>query len=107
MKNEKSGICLLINNEEFQISKDTRTGCIKDEERLKTLFEKLHFEVLEPKRNRSKREIFDIDFVDFIKRLEENETKYDAMVLIIMSHGKKDAIIDRENNEIKVIPFFK
>ena len=108
MKNKISGLCSIINNEEFKSeanNKKVRTGSNKDVERLERLFNKLSFEV-EIKLNRSKRLILETDLVEFIKKVKENETQYDAMVLIIMSHGKKDVIFGIDNREIKVLSYW-
>ena len=110
MKNEISGLCLIINNEEFKTyvtanNEEIRTGSNRDVERLEQLFKKLNFQV-EIKRNRSKDEMLKSDFVELIKRIKRNDTKFDAMVLVIMSHGKKDVIYDRDNKKIEVIIYY-
>ena len=104
MNNNPTGLCLIINNEEFDDM--LRTGSMLDVIRLKKLFSKLNFEVHES-HNRSKKEILKEDLVKFINAIDE---KHDALVLIIMSHGTSDKngdkIYDKDNNPFLVNYFF-
>jgi hypothetical protein len=93
MKNNLTGPCLIINNQDFDIQEgtlSTRTGAKVDDDRFEKLFKKLNFEILKNKilSNRTKNQIMKEDLKEFIDEIKKNEEKYDALVLIIMTHGK-------------------
>ena len=97
------GLCLIINNEHFydsdgnEILNLRRNGTAMDASRLKTLFEKLHFSVeifvdLDEKSMRSK-----INY--YADKSGKNSDAYDAICLIILSHGTDGYLygVDNEN----------
>ena len=104
MKNKLTGQCLIINNEYFDKKGNlsTRTGAKIDEDRFEKLFKKLNFEVKKIS-NSSKDKILKVDLKDFIDEISENEEKYDALVLIIMSHGTSgDKLYGSDNKSFQV-----
>ena len=108
MKNDPTGLCLIINNSQFKImNKDSfddkyRAGSAKDVARLEQLFTKLKFTV-DVRLNRTRDQILKQDFAEFIERLNKNKESFDALVLIIMSHGSSnDKIYDIDNYPIEV-----
>ena len=109
MEKEISGLCMIINNEDFKIKgslkEKIRTGSEVDAKRLESLFRQLNFEVEPTKQNRNSMEMRE-DLKEFKDKIKNNENNYDAMVLIIMSHGKKkhgkDVIFSIDNIGIDV-----
>jgi hypothetical protein len=108
MKNNLTGPCLIINNQDFDIQEgnlSTRTGAKIDEDRFEKLFKKLNFEIFKNKilSNRTKNQIMKEDLKEFIDEIKKNEEKYDALVLIIMTHGKSgDQLYGSDNQIFKV-----
>ena len=95
---------MIINQVKFQ--KDgNRNGSENDVDRLKLLFGLLNYEVLEPEKDLDENDLmktFD-NFVTYI-----NNSSYNSLVLVIMSHGSRDEenrdyIIDKKGNKIYVI----
>ena len=109
MEKEISGLCMIINNEDFKIKgslkEKIRTGSEVDAKRLESLFRQLNFEVEQTKQNRNLTDMRE-DLNEFKEKIKNNENNYDAMVLIIMSHGKKkngkDVIFSIDNIGIDV-----
>lgn len=103
MTSEPRGICLIINNEHFydndqnEIQDLRRYGTDLDASRLKSLFEKLKFQIqfeydLTETELKNKIQLFAIE-------LDRNGYQYDAACLIILSHGTDGYIygVDFEN----------
>lgn len=93
------GLCLIINNLEFQKESLNRHGGEYDEEMLSDLFSKLSFEV-HVKNDLKYNEILDTA-EEFASR---DHSEYDAFVMIVMSHGADgDAIYGvRGKHKVKV-----
>ena len=103
MEQNPRGICLIINNEHFYDQNNIeniemrRHGTDMDASRLKNLFEKLNFQV----------EMFvDLREIDmrrvineFANECEQNANRFDAICLIVLSHGTDGYIygVDFEN----------
>lgn len=103
MEKKPRGSCLIINNEHFygadgiEMSILRRNGTTMDASRLKNLFEKLHFSVemcvdLIEKDMRSK-------INSYANQSRINSDAYDAICLIILSHGTDGYVygVDYEN----------
>lgn len=111
---ETRGICLIINNLDFEITIDDETdkirlGAEKDVARLKKLFSKLEFDV-QTKQNIERKKLSNV-LDKLICDIKERKIN-DALVLVIMSHGglgqekrnkDKEVIYDINNDEINVI----
>jgi hypothetical protein len=82
MERSPRGLCLIINNEEFN-NMTTRHGSTRDAQRLKNVFKKLHFHV-ELKQNLTRDQM--IEAIEDAKQYPYHK-KADAFVLIILSHG--------------------
>ena len=91
MENNPRGVCLIINNEHFydqdhnEMLEMRRYGTDMDASRLKNLFEKLKFHVqfeydLSEKQLRQ-------TVQEFARDCDVNSNNYDAIGLIILSHG--------------------
>ncbi len=101
------GLCLIINNEHFydsdgnEILNLRRNGTSKDALRLKNLFEQLHFSVkifidLDEKSMRS-------EINSYANQSRINPDAYDALCLIILSHGTDGYLYSVDNdNRINV-----
>jgi hypothetical protein len=97
MERNPRGPCLIINNERFrdsdnlELPKFRRIGTDKDAERLKRLFEELHFKVTV--RNDRTAEEMRQDILELIDDCILHSDKYDSVCLFILSHGSSDGII--------------
>lgn len=103
MEQVPRGLCLIINNEHFydlnglELSNMRRYGTDMDASRLKNMFEKLNFQV----------EMFvDLKEIEmrqviqsFANKCDYNSNLYDAICLIVLSHGTDGYIygVDFEN----------
>jgi hypothetical protein len=91
MEKKPRGLCLIINNENFydengvEIATHKRYGTNMDASRLKNLFEKLHF-VVEMCVDMSEKDMR-IKISQFAKEAQFNSHMYDAVTLIILTHG--------------------
>ncbi len=91
MDNSPSGPCLIINNEDFD-DDQLRLGSARGVQRLRNLFQQLNFEV-EIKCNQTLNE-FNNSLNEFISKINKNENDFDALVVIIMSHGFRNSSYD-------------
>ena len=78
-----------------------------DVDRLKLLFGLLNYEVLEPEKDLDENELMKT-FDNFVTYINNNNSSYNSLVLVIMSHGSRDKdnrdyIIDKKGNQIYVI----
>jgi len=97
------GYCLIINNEHFynsdeiQIPELRRYGTDLDASRLKNLFEKLHFRV-EMRVDLKEMQMRDL-IRSFADECELNADSFDAIALIVLTHGTDGYIygVDYEN----------
>ncbi|XP_062390089.1 caspase a-like isoform X2 [Sardina pilchardus] len=82
-------LALLINNVQFECARLLRRGAERDEERMETLLKGLGYEVV--KHRDLSGEEMDKAVKAFSKR--EEHTQSDGTFVVIMSHGKRDAIL--------------
>lgn len=91
MKQKPRGLCLIISNKVFydnngsEIPMLNRRGTEHDAARLQRLFEQLHF-IVELKEQLTTDQMRTA-FNEFARRLEIGKDLYDAMTVIIMTHG--------------------
>lgn len=91
MEKKPRGKCMIINNEHFldehgkELTSVRRFGTDMDASRLKNLFEKLHFQV-EMHVDQTEREMRH-KIVSFANDCDSNAFDYDAICLILLSHG--------------------
>ena len=100
MESRPRGFCLIFNNMSFKDKKIDRHGANLDEEKLRDLFEKLHFKVCVF--NNKER----LEMMVICKRFgtEEDHSRYDAFVCIIMSHGTSgDQIMGVDERTIGIV----
>jgi len=103
MEQNPRGICLIINNEHFYDQNNVenvemrRYGTDMDASRLKNLFEKLNFQVemFVDLREIEMRRVIN----EFACECEQNANRFDAICLIVLSHGTDGYIygVDFEN----------
>ena len=92
------GLCIIVNNVDFQNKDLNRPGADKDERSLQLLFKTLLFEVI-IRRDLTKHELEKVaqDFG------EANHEAYNAFVFIVMSHGgDRDCILGVDGRETTV-----
>jgi hypothetical protein len=98
--------CLIINNEEFKTS-EARIGSKQDSGRLERLFTQLL------KYNLFGKKVFEnlnkSDMLQTVKHFRDDcckkngdEYEYDALILVIMSHGKDGSLITKNDESIFV-----
>jgi hypothetical protein len=94
------GICLIIDNQKFRDSKllPFRYGSRADSERLSNVFSQLSFDV-RIERNQTVSEMEKL-FLDLSKNADLKN--HDALAVIILSHGKTNAIYGSDGNTIKI-----
>ena len=84
-----------------------RNGSENDVDRLKLLFGLLNYEVLEPEKDLDENDLMK-SLDNFVAYIKNNNSCYNSLVLVIMSHGSRDKdnrdyIIDKKGNQIYVI----
>lgn len=109
MEREPRGICLIINNEHFydnehnELIELRRYGTDMDASRLKTLFEKLKFNVI-CEYDLTEKELRQ-SIQQFATDCDHNSNNYDAVCLIVLSHGTDGYIYGTDfENKINVCP---
>ena len=108
MSSEPRGICLIINNEDFSQTREggkkgstDREGSNVDEESLSKLFSWLKFTV-QKKRNITALEMWN----KFTELSKEDHSKYDCLVVCILSHGlNRDEIMGVDGKTVSVDSF--
>ncbi|XP_066029289.1 uncharacterized protein [Pocillopora verrucosa] len=98
MNKNPRGLCVIVNNVDFQNKDLNRPGADKDERSLQLLFKTLLFEVI-IRRDLTKHELEKVaqDFG------EANHEAYNAFVFIVMSHGgDRDCILGVDGRETTV-----
>ena len=88
MNKENHGLCLIINNETFEIEGKNRRGSSKDVKTLKKLFTELRFTIIVKKDVR--RSELDEVLNNFAN--DERHKKAEMCIVIVMSHGDNGAI---------------
>jgi tetratricopeptide (TPR) repeat protein len=86
---QNPGICVIINNEIFYGDIELRYGTFHDALRLRSLFEKLAYNV------DVKQDLNANDIYHYLKELAQNDEKLkhvDSLVIIILSHGDTETI---------------
>jgi len=92
------GYCVIINNVKFWKRAHDRPGSEEDERSLKQIFDELFFTVI-IERDLKKRDMEDVAE----KYGAEDHTKFDAFVMIVMSHGGDgDCILGVDGRETSV-----
>ena len=82
MSRDQRGLCIIINNLEFQDKNDNRYGGEFDEAKLVNLFENLSFFV------RVENDLKYNEIMDIAEEYaSQDHTDFDAFVMIVMSHG--------------------
>ena len=82
------GYCVIINNVRFRDSADDRLGAEVDEKRLKKIFRDLFFTVI------VKRDLTRDQMEEVAKKYgAKDHSRFDAFVMIVMSHGEDDDYI--------------
>ncbi|XP_066520253.1 caspase-8 isoform X2 [Hoplias malabaricus] len=99
LKRRPRGYCLIINNMYFT-NLPPRKGTEKDEEELKRIFSKLHFQV-EVKANQSSS-----DMLQVIKEFSEKDhSQMDAFVCCVLSHGMKGTVYGTDEQQVEIRDF--
>lgn len=96
MSNNSKGTCLIINNT-FENTQHRRHGTENDKERLKTLFEWLHFDVTEQK------DLSATKLKELFGNLENeiNLSDTDCFVCCILSHGNNSVILGNDKKPVE------
>lgn len=96
MRSKNRGICLIINNIDFEMeSLPTRKGSDMDAYRFKVIFKQLGFSV-ECKRNLTSEKMR----ATFRQVAARCESKHDALVVILLSHGTESGIFGTDFLEV-------
>lgn len=98
MKRKPRGMCIIINNINFEPPFEKREGAERDAEKMKKLFTDLHFDVTDHTNLTAK------DMAEVLKQAANAKQQEDAdcLVVILMSHGSTGVIFGVDGEELKL-----
>ncbi|XP_038062407.1 caspase-8-like [Patiria miniata] len=97
MDRRSRGLCMIINNVDFEGSHEPRLGSDTDTGKLERLFNKLHFQV-EVEKN-----LTASDMLDWFKRVSlRNHSDYDCFACCIMTHGTLGTVSGTDNTPLQI-----
>lgn len=98
MEKNPRGKCIIINNISFDHRRDKRTGADVDAEKMKSLFEKLHFKVTVYTDIKAE----DMQLVFARAKKPEEQKDADCLVVILMSHGASGRITSKDGESVNL-----
>ncbi|XP_038062569.1 caspase-8-like [Patiria miniata] len=97
MDRNPRGLCMIINNVDFEGSDEPRLGSDKDTGKLEHLFNELHFQV-EVRKN-----LTASDMLDWFKRVSLlSHSDYDCFACCIMTHGALGTVSGTDNKLLQI-----